>query len=87
MLLCGILSEKSLASTQQQITPATHMWVRTGLNSVVYVPVRSVEQCIMLTQQAAYINSAESICFNANALVRRVNCQKSVKKDGAPSCT
>ena len=86
MLLCGILSETGAARAQAQITPATHMWIRTGINSVVYVPVRSAEQCAMLTAQAATINSSDSMCYNGNILVRKLNCQKSTKKDGAPEC-
>jgi hypothetical protein len=68
-------------------TPATHMWIRTSVNSVIYIPVRSLEQCILLTQQAAAINSSESNCYNGDRFLKTTNCQKGLKNNAVATCS
>lgn len=86
--LCAIFLDSTLVYAQAaKETPATHMWIRTSVNSVIYVPVRSLEQCILLTQQAAAINSSESNCYNGDRFLKTTNCQKATKNNSAASCS
>jgi hypothetical protein len=88
LLLCAVfLNSAPVYAQAAKETPATHMWIRTSVNSVIYVPVRSLEQCILLTQQAAAINSSESNCYNGDRFLKTTNCQKATKKDGGASCS
>lgn len=80
------LAQVNAHAAEQKMTPATHMWVRTGVNSVVYVPVGSLEQCIMLTRQAANINSSDSVCYFKDTLLNKIDCQKSTKRGEQPNC-
>ena len=65
--------------------PATHMWVLTG-NAVVHVYAHSLEQCEMLTAQAARINSSEADCYNGKEHLKRINCQKDPVNQSVPRC-
>lgn len=83
-----ILWEASTAYAQAtKETPATHMWIRTSINSVIYVPVHSLEQCIEMTRQAASINSSESHCYNGDQFLKATNCQKGLKNNASATCS
>ncbi len=73
-------------SKKEKIIPATHMWIMTG-NAVVFVPVNSLQQCQMLTQQASAINSSESNCYNGTMFVKNIRCTKSTHQGGTASCS
>ncbi|MCC6598741.1 MAG: hypothetical protein IT559_08130 [Alphaproteobacteria bacterium] len=81
MLSSGAFAQKK----EETLTPATHMWVLTG-DALVYVPVRSLEQCIILTRQAAHINSSTANCYNNEKYLRKIRCTKSTKKDRDADC-
>ena len=83
VLLACLDNAPALAKAE---TPATHMWIRTGTNSIVYVPVHSLEQCALLTAQAAEINSSDSVCYNGEQRLQKTNCQKAVKRGEGPRC-
>jgi hypothetical protein len=70
---------------KKKFTPATHMWVLTG-NAVVHVYANSLEQCQMLTAQAARINSSEADCYNGETHLKRINCQKNPLDQNTPNC-
>ncbi len=86
--LCAFSSALPNAHAQKKKeTPATHMWVKTGLSTLVFVSVRSLEQCEMLTQQAARLNSAESACFNNREFLKEISCTKPVKRNQQANCS
>ena len=87
-LLCvSFLGTMQAYAQKAKETPATHMWIRTSVNSVIYIPLRSLEQCIILTKQAAAINSSESNCYNGDKWLKKITCQKALKNDGEASCS
>lgn len=67
------------------LTPATHMWVMTG-NALIFVPARTLGQCVMLVQQASSINSSTGECYNDGQLLKKIRCTKSVKKGTEARC-
>lgn len=66
-------------------TPATHMWIMTG-NALVFVPARSLEHCVMLTQQASNINSSTGECYNDSQFLKKIRCTKSTKSGTEAHC-
>jgi hypothetical protein len=74
------------AQKKQDIIPATHMWLKTGQESMSFVPVRSQQQCEMMIRQAATLNSSEGSCFNAEKFLKSLSCTKPVKNDTTPKC-
>lgn len=70
---------------KEDTIPATHMWIE-SYETMIFVYASSVEQCEMLTKQAAYLNSAQSVCFNKEKLLKEINCQKSTSKGREPTC-
>ena len=87
-MLCGLsYTAPDVHAKKGTATHATHMWIQTTRETIVYVPVRTVEQCEMLTKQAATLNSAQSKCFSGEALVKELTCTKSTHSGRAPSCS
>ena len=74
------------AQKKQEFTPATHMWTKTGLSILTFVPVRSLEQCEMLTRQGALLNSLESACFNGKEHLKTIACTKPVRENREATC-
>lgn len=89
ILLFALFSLVSAASPVRAqdngLIPATHMWAMTG-NALVFVPARSLEQCIMLVQQASNINSSTGECYNDNQFLKKIRCTKPFKKGAKAAC-
>ena len=85
--LCAFSLDFSQAQAQksEKIIPATHMWLQ-NREIMTFVPVRSLQQCEMLTRQAAELNSSESRCYNGERFLKEIECIKPVKRDSQPSC-
>ncbi|MCB1720494.1 MAG: hypothetical protein H6860_02410 [Rhodospirillales bacterium] len=86
LLSCALIYNFSPAQAQKKATPATHMWVQNYQN-LLFVYVRSLEECEMFTRQAAAINSTEGHCYNGEKLLKKIHCTKPVKRDTTPSCS
>lgn len=88
ILSCAVfpLSLTAHAQKKPNITPATHMWVKSGQSTMTFIPVNSLEQCQMLAQQAAILNSVQAGCFNGERLVKKFSCTKPLKESEQPSC-
>ncbi|MCB9982713.1 MAG: hypothetical protein H6861_03425 [Rhodospirillales bacterium] len=87
ILLCALFYNFSPAQAQKKsTTPATHMWVQNYQN-LLFVYVRSLEECEMFTRQAAAINSTEGHCYNGERLLKKIHCTKPVKRDEAAKCS
>ncbi len=71
---------------KDKITPATHMWLQ-NYENLLFVPVRSLRQCEIMTKQAAMINSSEGHCYLNENLIKKIECTKPLKKSGQPSCS
>lgn len=86
VLVCGISYgfTHAYAKKDESKEPASHMWIRTG-NAVVYVPLKWLQDCEMLTKQAAAINSSEAHCYYGPNLLKKVTCQKSPTSN-KPNC-
>ena len=84
ILLCAASSVFTPADAAK-ITPATHLWLQ-NYENLLFVPVRSAEQCTTLTKQAAMINSSQGHCYLNDNLVKKIECTKPLKKSGTPSC-
>ena len=88
--LCAVFVFSSVfseANAQKKDTmqPATHLWLQ-NFENLLFVPVRSVEQCEKLVRQASNLNSSEGLCYLNDELVKRVECTKPLKKGATPSC-
>ena len=86
--LCAVfaLSFSAHAQKKDKITPATHLWLQ-NYENLLFVPVRSAEQCAMLVKQAAMINSSQGNCFLNDKLVKSIECTKPLKRNAEPSCS
>ena len=87
ILLCAASSAFTAAHAQKKakITPATQLWLQ-NYENLLFVPVRSAEQCEMLVKQAAMINSSNGNCFHNEKLVKSIECTKPLKRNAEPSC-
>ncbi len=88
ILLCAASSVFSQAHAQKKdkITPATHLWLQ-NYENLLFVPVRSLQQCQMLVKQAALINSSQGHCYLNDNLIRKIECKKPLKRNAEPSCS
>jgi len=88
IFLCAASSGFTPAHAQKKAktTPATHLWLQ-NYENLLFVPVRSAEQCELFTKQAAMINSSEGHCYLNDRLVKKIECTKPLKKSGQPSCS
>ena len=86
LLLATMMALPLETRAQVTETPSTHMWIRTGVNSVIFIAVSSLEKCIMLTKQASNINSSDALCYSGNILLAKIDCEKSTKRGAEPNC-
>ena len=88
IILCALAFNFTSAQAQKKtkITPATHMWIQ-NYENLLFVYVRSLEECEMFTRQAAAINSTEGHCYSRDKLIKKIKCTKPVKRDATPSCS
>lgn len=71
---------------KSETTPATHMFIRNALYSVEYIPITTLEQCMMITQQSALLNSSTALCYFQDQLLKEYSCQKPVTKNDGIDC-
>lgn len=88
ILSCALIYNFSPAQAQKKasFTPATHMWMQ-SYNDAIFVRVSSLEECELLTAQAAALNSAESHCYNKDLLLKKIHCTKPLKRDETAKCS
>ena len=76
----------ALAQKNTKPTPATHMWVKSGLSTLNFIKLRSLKECELFTRQAARLNSAESACYDGEKFLKEFSCTKPVKNGREASC-
>ncbi|MEM7651400.1 MAG: hypothetical protein AAF204_04885 [Pseudomonadota bacterium] len=88
ILLCALSTGLSGAYAQKddKMAPATHLWLQ-NFENLLFVPVRTVQQCENFVRQASNLNSSEGLCYLNNELVKRVECKKPLKRNGEPTCS
>lgn len=84
--LCAVFVTLPTQAKKGDPVPATHMWLKTGQESMTFVPVRTLEQCEMLIMQAATLNSTEGSCFDGDDFLKNISCTKPLKNNSTPSC-
>ena len=84
--MCALFCLNSDAYAQKnKNVAATHMWIQ-NYENLIFVPVGSLEQCKMMTKQAARFNSSEGHCYSGPKLIKEITCMKS-RSGGDASCS
>lgn len=84
--LCAVFATLPTHAQKNKEQPATHMWLQ-NYENLLYIPVRSVEQCLIMAKQASNLNSSTALCYMNEKLLREIKCTKPLKKSAEPSCS